>query len=121
MRDGLQPDATAEQLRNQMEWFRGELTGARSTIQHMSRAMGWLGGHDRTGLDHLEEAMREARARERAVEQARRWASRARAMEVAFVQLAESLEAEEAYGGAYDSNHEAARRIRLILDTAKEA
>ncbi|SHI66205.1 hypothetical protein [Streptomyces sp. 3214.6] len=91
MREGLQPDATNEQLRNQMQWFRSELAGARSTLQHMSRAMSWLGGHDRLGLDHLEEAMREARARERAVDQARQWAARAREAERLLEQLREAV------------------------------
>lgn len=91
MREGLRPDATNEQLRNQMEWFRGELAGARSTIRHMSRALSWLGGHDRLGLDHLEEAMREARARERAVDQARTWAGRARDAERLLDQLREAV------------------------------
>jgi hypothetical protein len=121
VREGLQPDATAEQLRNQMEWFRSELRGARQTIQHMGRAMSWCTGHDRQGLDHLDEATREARARERAVDQARRWAARARSTETALARLADELEAEEAYGGAYDSNHEAARRIRAALDRMKGA
>lgn len=119
MREGLQPEATTEQLRNQMEWYRSELHGARQTIQHMSRAMSWLSSHDRQGLDHLEEAMREARGRERAVDQAKRWATRARSTEAALARLAEALEAEEAYGGAYDSNQEAARRIRAALNQAK--
>jgi hypothetical protein len=120
MREGLQPDATNEQLRNQMEWYRSELAGARATIRHMSRAMSWISGHDRTGLDHLDEAMREARARERAVAQARGWAARARSTETGLARLADQLEAEETYGGGYDSNQEAARRIRAVLDRAKE-
>ncbi|WP_329214910.1 hypothetical protein OG352_05500 [Streptomyces sp. NBC_01485] len=119
MREGLQPDATAEQLQNQMEWYRSELAGARSTIRHMTRSMSWLSGHDRQGLDHLDEAMSEARARERAVEQARRWATRARATEAALTQLADQLEAKEAHGGAWDSNQEAARRIRAVLEQQK--
>ncbi len=79
MRTGLQPDATPEEVRDQLSWTRGELASARHTIQHMCRSMGWIAGHDRQGLDHLDEAMRAARARERAVEQARAWAQRAKA------------------------------------------
>ncbi|MEU9208501.1 hypothetical protein AB0D27_11240 [Streptomyces sp. NPDC048415] len=84
MRMGLQPDATPEEVRDQLSWTRGELAGARRTIQHMSKAMGWISGHDRQGLDHLVEAQREGRARESAVRQARRWAARARAAEAAI-------------------------------------
>lgn len=87
----------------------------------MCRSMSWIAGHDRQGLDHLDEAMRAARARERAVEQARAWARRARSTEAALGQLADELEAEKAYGGAADSNYEAARRIRAVLDRMKEA
>jgi len=121
MRKGLQPDATPEEVRDQLSWTRGELASARRTIQHMCRSMSWIAGHDRQGLDHLQEAMREGRARERAVEQARRWASRARSTEAGLSQLADELEAEEAYGGADDSNRGAARRIRSVLDRMKEA
>lgn len=34
-----------------------EVDGARATIEHMTAAMEWLSGHDRQGLDHLEESM----------------------------------------------------------------
>jgi predicted nucleic acid-binding protein len=34
-----------------------ELAGANRTINHLTEAMGWLSGHDRQGLDHLEESM----------------------------------------------------------------
>ncbi|MGW2501863.1 hypothetical protein ACWCXL_12225 [Streptomyces sp. NPDC001588] len=61
-----------------------ELAGAQATIDHMARAMSWLGGHDRQGLDHLNEAQYEARARMAAVKQARQWAARARAAERAL-------------------------------------
>lgn len=121
MRKGLQPDATPDEVRDQLSWTRGELASARRTIQHMSQAMRLIAGHDRQGLDHLDEAMREGRARERAVEQARRWARRARSTEGALTQLADELEAEPACGGAYDSNQEAARSIRAVLDQAREA
>ncbi|MFE2469764.1 hypothetical protein [Streptomyces mirabilis] len=121
MRQGLQADATPDEVRDQLSWTRGELASARRTIQHMSQAMRWIAGHDRQGLDHLDEAMREGRARERAVEQARRWARRARSTEGALMQLADELEADPADGGAYDSNQEAARSIRAVLDQAKEA
>lgn len=67
-------DLTAEQLGE-------ELAGARATIDHMAKAMDWICGHDRQGLDHLAEAMYEGRAREAAVKQARAWAARARAAE----------------------------------------
>lgn len=121
VRRGLQPDATPEEVRDQLSWTRGELAGARRTVQHMCRSMSWIAGHDRQGLDHLDEAMRASRGRERAVEQARAWARRARSTEAALGQLADELEAEEAYGGAADSNNEAARRIRAVLDRMKEA
>ncbi|MGW1961758.1 hypothetical protein ACWCPD_15950 [Streptomyces sp. NPDC001935] len=121
MRQGLQPDATPDEVRDQLSWTRGELAGARRTVQHMSKAMSWISGHDRQGLDHLNDAVRANRARERAVSEARRWAARARATEAGLQQLAVDLESEEAYGGAYDSNHEAARRIRALLDKAQEA
>jgi hypothetical protein len=120
-REGLQPEATPEELREQLTWTRGELAGARRTIQHMSKAMSWICGHDRQGLDHLEEAMREGRGRAAAVRQARRWASRARSTETALARLADQLETEETCGGAWDSSQEAARRIRAVLDRAKEA
>lgn len=116
-REGLQPDATPEQVRNQLTWTRGELAGARRTIQHMSRAMSWISGHDRQGLDHLEEAVREGRGREAAVRQARRWAARARATEAALAALADQLAADQAHSIATDP----ARHIRTILDQAKEA
>jgi hypothetical protein len=61
-----------------------EVTGARATIDHMSTAMSWICGHDRQGLDHLEEAQREAHGREAAVRQARAWAERARSAEAAI-------------------------------------
>ena len=35
-----------------------ELEGARATIAHMSDAMSWISGHDRSGRDHLEDATR---------------------------------------------------------------
>lgn len=70
-------DQTAEQLAE-------ELAGARATIDHMSKAMSWISGHDRQGLDHLEEAQYEGRARMAAVQQAQRWAARARAAEAAL-------------------------------------
>lgn len=89
MREGFQPDATLEQLRNQLTWTRGELAGARRTIQHMSRSMGWIAGHDRQGLDHLKEAMRFARARDRVVAEAKKWARRARTAEAALEQTRE--------------------------------
>jgi hypothetical protein len=60
-----------------------ELADARATIDHMRKAMSWLSGHDRQGLDHLAEANYEARARESAVGEARRWARRARTAEAA--------------------------------------
>ncbi|MEU4173269.1 hypothetical protein AB0F46_41325 [Streptomyces sp. NPDC026665] len=119
-RAGLQPEATPEQVRERLTWTQGELAGARRTVQHMSNAMSWISGHDRQGLDHLNDAVRANRARERAVSEARRWAARARATEAALQQIVEDLESEEAYGGAYDSNHEAARRIRALLDKAQE-
>lgn len=34
-----------------------ELRGAKATIAHMTQAMSWISGHDRAGLDHLDEAM----------------------------------------------------------------
>jgi hypothetical protein len=81
---GHQSEATPEQLRDQLSECRAELVGARSTIQHMSKAMSWISGHDRQGLDHLVEAMREARARENAVNQAKRWARRVKSAEAAL-------------------------------------
>jgi hypothetical protein len=35
-----------------------ELDGAKRTIAHLTEAMSWVSGHDRTGQDHLEDAMR---------------------------------------------------------------
>ncbi|WP_406444493.1 hypothetical protein OHB14_36580 [Streptomyces sp. NBC_01613] len=67
-------DQTAEQLAE-------ELAGARATIDHMANAMSWICGHDRQGLDHLDEAQREGHARESAVKQARQWAQSARGAE----------------------------------------
>jgi hypothetical protein len=67
-----------------VEHLAAELAGARATIDHMSKAMSWICGHDRQGLDHLDEAMRESRAREAAVKQARTWAARARTAEAAL-------------------------------------
>ncbi|MDH6489600.1 hypothetical protein [Streptomyces sp. SAI-127] len=64
-----------------------ELADARATIDHMRKAMSWLSGHDRRGLDHLAEANHEARAREAAVGQARAWAARARTAEAALQRL----------------------------------
>lgn len=58
-----------------------ELAELRATLDHMSKAMSWISGHDRQGLDHLEEAQYEAGARLAAVKQAQRWAGRARAAE----------------------------------------
>jgi hypothetical protein len=60
-----------------------ELADARATIDHMRKAMSWLSGHDRQGRDHLAEANYEARAREAAVGEARRWARRAWTAEAA--------------------------------------
>lgn len=120
MRRGLQPDATPDEVRDQLSWTRGELASARRTIQHMSKAMSWIAGHDRHGLDHLDEAMREARARERAVQQARRWAHRARSAEAALRSLADALETDGASDGARGDNQEAVRRIRVVLDELKE-
>lgn len=41
-----------------IEHLARELAGAKATISHMTEAMGWLSGHDRSGLDHLADAMR---------------------------------------------------------------
>ncbi|MET7477967.1 hypothetical protein ABZT17_26870 [Streptomyces sp. NPDC005648] len=113
MRKGLQADATPEEVRDQLSWTRGELAGARRAIQHMCRSMSWIAGHDRQGLDHLEEAMRFARARERAVDQAKRWARRARSAE-AGLDRARELHRPVEYGGrvicaecsAYDGRYD---------------
>ncbi|MER7815629.1 hypothetical protein [Streptomyces sp. NPDC096153] len=79
--------ALRTEAEKQRDQAREELAGARATIDHMSKAMSWIGGHDRQGLDHLEEAQAEARARESAVRQARRWAGRARAAESELLRL----------------------------------
>jgi hypothetical protein len=34
-----------------------ELVGALATIAHLQEGMGWIAGHDRRGLDHLQDAM----------------------------------------------------------------
>lgn len=85
----LRVEALEAELHPVLDQLRGELAGARSTIDHMSKAMSWLGGHDREGLDHLDEAMHEARSRESAVRQAQRWAKRAKAAEAVLGQVAE--------------------------------
>ncbi|MDI9836233.1 hypothetical protein [Streptomyces sp. KAU_LT] len=73
-----------------------ELAAARATIDHMRRAMSWLSGHDRQGLDHLAEANYEARAREAVVAQARGWATRARTAEAALQRLTDWCDALDA-------------------------
>lgn len=74
-------EAVTTELQPVLDQLREELAGANATIEHMAKAMSWLGGHDRQGLDHLDEAMYEARSREAAVLQAQRWAKRAKAAE----------------------------------------
>lgn len=49
--------------------------------------MGWIAGHDRQGLDHLEEAQRAWRARERLIDQVRTWARRAKSAEASLDQV----------------------------------
>lgn len=71
-------DAVLATVQPELDRLRAELSGARVTIEHMSKAMSWISGHDRQGLDHLDEAQREARAREAAVRQAQRWATQAK-------------------------------------------
>jgi hypothetical protein len=70
-----------------VEQLTEELAGARATIDHMSKAMSWISGHDRQGLDHLEEAQYEARARFATMKQAQRWAARARSAEAAVARV----------------------------------
>lgn len=53
-------DAVLAVRDREMEQLRDELAGAKATIEHMSTAMSWISGHDRQGLDHLEEAQQEA-------------------------------------------------------------
>ncbi|WP_435601290.1 hypothetical protein [Streptomyces sp. C10-9-1] len=71
-----------------------ELAGARASIEHMTKAMSWICGHDRQGLDHLAEAQREARGREAAVRQARAWARIARAVEAELASIAHRTQKE---------------------------
>lgn len=88
-----------------------ELAGARATIEHMSQAMSWISGHDRQGLDHLDEAQREARARESAVKQARAWAARAR---TAGADLAAAM---EGWNGEADAHAKRLAAVRLALSS----
>ncbi|WP_052432808.1 hypothetical protein [Streptacidiphilus carbonis] len=86
-----------DRLQERAEKAEAELAGARATIDHMSNAMSWIAGHDRQGLDHLEEAQYEAHAREAAVVQARRWAVRARAAEAALAPV-RAVESDDLHG-----------------------
>ena len=113
MRQGLQADATPQEIRDQLSWTRGELASARRTIQHMCRSMGWIAGHDRQGLDHLAEAMRFARARDRVVAEAKKWARRARTAEASLERIRELHAPVEhrgrmicAHCSAYDATYE---------------
>jgi hypothetical protein len=82
-------DQTAEQLAE-------ELAGARATIDHMSKAMSWISGHDRQGLDHLEEAQHEGRARLATMKQAQGWAARARHAEATLARIQALVDAHPA-------------------------
>ncbi len=42
-----------------------ELAGAQATIAHMTEAMSWISGHDRTGTNHLNEMMQASEERDR--------------------------------------------------------
>ncbi|MGW0581933.1 hypothetical protein ACWD25_39710 [Streptomyces sp. NPDC002920] len=70
----------------------------------MSRAMSWISGHDRQGRDHLDEAMRFARARDRAVDEAKKWAARARAAEAAVERVRELHQTTEGLGFGCDED-----------------
>jgi hypothetical protein len=52
----LYSQADVDQLRAEVERLRDELTGALATVKHLTAAMSWVSGHDRQGLDHLDEA-----------------------------------------------------------------
>jgi hypothetical protein len=52
--------------------LQAELDGAKATIAHMSEAMSWIAGHDRQGLDHLQEAMEASAQRDAAENELRR-------------------------------------------------
>jgi hypothetical protein len=100
-----------------------ELAGARATIDHMRGAMSWLSGHDRQGLDHLAEANYEARAREAAVAQARRWARRAWTAEAAVENVTawcNRLDEIARVQGGPDAVHPVAANIRHHLVGATE-
>lgn len=59
-------DSQQEALRDEIKRLRTELGGARETIRHQCEAASWIAGHDRQGLDHLEEAMTAAAERDAA-------------------------------------------------------
>lgn len=110
----------AVHLENENARTADELAGARATIDHMSAAMSWIAGHDRQGLDHLEEAQYEARARESAIEQARSWARRAERAEQQLANVRAECDAieREQYPVADDGMAIAVRRVRAALDAA---
>lgn len=54
------------ELRDEVQRLKTELAGAQQTIAHQCEGMGWIAGHDRQGLDHLNEAMQSAKERDAA-------------------------------------------------------
>jgi hypothetical protein len=70
LREARRKDAHQTQLISYLEdevgTIRTELEGARATIEHLSTAMSWVSGHDRSGADHLEEMMQASTQRDAA-------------------------------------------------------
>ncbi|MET7722936.1 hypothetical protein [Streptomyces mirabilis] len=93
---------------------------ANATIDHLRSCMARLTGHNRQDLDPLAEANYEARAREAAVGEARRWARRAWTAEAAVERVSAWCDYLDSIVAVTDAVHPVAANIRHHLAGATE-
>lgn len=97
-----------------------DVAKANATVDHLRSRVAWLSGHDRQDLDPLAEANYEARAREAAVGEARRWARRAWTAEAAVERVSAWCDYLDSFVTVPDAVHPVAANIRHHLAGATE-